>query len=73
MFIPVLYICVLQHCEFMQQNAVYEVQEECLKAAREKASWFIKHNVGATVDQSCIEVPIQQRSKENANNRKLQS
>lgn len=71
MFIPVLYICALQHCEFMQQLTYYEVQEECLKAAREKAAWFIKHNVGATVDQSCIAIPVQQRSNKNAIDRTL--
>ena len=56
LFIPVLYICLNGHCEFLQQLAVYPDEEECKQLVLEKAEMYKKID-GATVEVSCIAAP----------------
>ena len=55
-FIPVLYICLAGHCEFLQQLTVYQDVTECKEALSEKAAWY-RENTEANVDTSCISAP----------------
>ena len=57
--IPVLYICVAAHCEFMQQNSYYTNRQECMEVAEKKRQEYIK--LGAKVDATCIDVVVQKR------------
>jgi len=56
LFIPVLYICLNGHCEFLQQLAVYPDEEECKQVVMVKKEWYEK-NTTATVEVTCIAVP----------------
>jgi hypothetical protein len=58
-FIPVLYICMNAHCEFLQQLAHYTDRQKCMAAVQEKKQEFI--NMGATVDATCIDLIVQKR------------
>jgi hypothetical protein len=58
-FIPVLYICMNGHCEFLQQLAHYTDRQQCLAIVGEKKQEFIK--MGATVDVTCIDLIVQKR------------
>jgi hypothetical protein len=57
--IPVLYICVAAHCEFLQQLTHYTDRQKCMAAVQEKKQEFI--NMGATVDATCIDLIVQKR------------
>jgi hypothetical protein len=56
LFIPVLYICLNGHCEFLQQLAVYPDEEMCKQVVAIKREWY-KENTKATVDTTCISAP----------------
>jgi hypothetical protein len=56
LFVPVLYICLNGHCEFLQQLAVYPDEEECKQVVMVKKEWYEK-NTTATVETTCITVP----------------
>ena len=56
LFIPVLYICLNGHCEFLQQLTVYPDEETCKQVVAVKREWY-KENTTATVDTSCIIAP----------------
>jgi hypothetical protein len=58
-FIPVLYICLNGHCEFLQQLTHYTDRQQCMTAVRSKKQEFIK--MGATVDATCIDLVVQKR------------
>ena len=57
--IPVLYICVAAHCEFMQQLTHYTDRQQCMEAAEAKKQEYIK--LGAKVDATCIDLVVQKR------------
>jgi hypothetical protein len=59
-FIPVLYICMGGHCEFMQQLSHYTDRQQCMTAVRAKKQDYI--GLGATVDATCIDLVVQKRS-----------
>jgi hypothetical protein len=72
LFVPVLYICLNGHCEFLQQLAVYPDEEECKQVVMVKKEWYEK-NTTATVETTCITVPakvmendVKPKRKENA-------
>jgi hypothetical protein len=58
-FIPVLYICMNGHCEFLQQLTHYTDRQQCMAIVQEKKQEFIK--MGATVDVTCIDLIVQKR------------
>jgi len=58
-FIPVLYICMNGHCEFLQQLTHYTDRQQCMAVVMEKKQEFIK--MGATVDVTCIDLIVQKR------------
>jgi hypothetical protein len=64
LFIPVLYICLNGHCEFLQQLAVYPDEEECKQVVLEQAERYTKIN-GVTVEVTCVVVPakVMEQSK----------
>lgn len=55
LFIPVLYICLNGHCEFLQELAVYPTEEECKQAVLEQAEQYTKIDK-VTVVVTCITV-----------------
>jgi len=57
--IPVLYICVAAHCEFLQQLSHYTDRQQCMEAAEKKKQEYIK--LGAKVDATCIDLIVQKR------------
>ena len=64
LFIPVLYICLNGHCEFLQQLAVYPDEEECKQVVLEQAERYTKIS-GVTVEVTCIAAPakVMEQSK----------
>ena len=56
LFIPVLYICLNGHCEFLQQLTVYPDEETCRQVVETKREWY-KENTTATVETTCIIAP----------------
>ncbi len=58
-FIPVLYICMNGHCEFLQQLTHYTDRQQCMATVQEKKQEFIK--MGATVEVTCIDLIVQKR------------
>ena len=64
LFIPVLYICLNGHCEFLQQLAVYPDEEECKQVVLEQAEQYTKIS-GVTVEVTCIAAPtkVMEQSK----------
>ena len=56
LFIPVLYICLNGHCEFLQQLAVYPDEEICKQVVAVKREWY-EGNANATVSTTCIIAP----------------
>jgi hypothetical protein len=58
-FIPVLYICMNWHCEFLQQLTHYTDRQKCMETVQAKKQEFIK--MGATVDVTCIDLIVQKR------------
>jgi hypothetical protein len=57
--IPVLYICVAAHCEFLQQLTHYADRKQCMEAAEAKKQEYIR--LGAKVDATCIDLVVQKR------------
>ena len=64
LFIPVLYICLNGHCEFLQQLAVYPDEEECKQVVLEQAEQYTRIS-GVTVEVTCIAAPakVMEQSK----------
>jgi len=58
-FIPVLYICMNGHCEFLQQLSHYTDRQQCMATVQVKKQEFVK--MGATVDATCIDLIVQKR------------
>jgi hypothetical protein len=56
LFIPVLYICLNGHCEFLQQLAVYPDEEMCKQVVAVKREWY-EGNANATVSTTCVIAP----------------
>jgi len=55
-FIPVLYICLNGHCEFLQQLALYPDEESCKQVVLQQAEMYSKMS-GADINVTCIVVP----------------
>ena len=58
-FIPVLYICLNGHCEFLQQLTHYTNRQQCMAIVEVKKQEFIQ--MGATADATCIDLFVQKR------------
>jgi len=58
-FIPVMYICMNAHCEFLQQLSHYVDRQQCMKVVQIKKQDYIE--MGATVDATCIDLVVQKR------------
>ena len=58
-FIPVLYICMHGHCEFLQQLTHYTDRAQCMAIVEVKKQEFVK--MGATADATCIDLIVQKR------------
>lgn len=56
LFIPVLYICLNGHCEFLQQMAVYPTEQECKQVVLEQADRYKKMS-NAEIQVTCIIAP----------------
>jgi hypothetical protein len=56
LFIPVLYICLNGHCEFLQQLTVYPDEDSCKQTVLEKAEVY-KKMPNVTVEVTCIAAP----------------
>ena len=63
LFVPVLYICLNGHCEFLQQLAVYPDEEECKQVVLAQADKYSKIN-GVTVEVTCVAVPAKVREED---------
>ena len=58
-FIPVLYICMNGHCEFLQQLAHYTDRTQCMAIVEAKRQEYIK--MGAKAEATCIDLIVQKR------------
>ena len=58
-FIPVLYICMNGHCEFLQQLTHYTDRAQCMAAVTEKKKEYVR--MGAKVDATCVDLIVQKR------------
>jgi hypothetical protein len=58
-FIPVLYICMAGHCEFLQQLTHYTDRAQCMAAVTEKKQEYVR--MGAKVDATCVDLIVQKR------------
>ena len=58
-FIPVLYICMNGHCEFLQQLTHYTDRAQCMAAVMEKKQEYVR--MGAKVDATCVDLIVQKR------------
>ena len=56
LFIPVLYICLNGHCEFLQQLTIYPDEQECRQVVLEKSEMY-KKMPNVTVEVTCIIAP----------------
>ena len=59
-FVPVLYICVLEQCEFLQQQMFYQDKEQCKTLVDQKVQWY-RSNTHAKVDGFCVDVFVNLR------------
>jgi hypothetical protein len=63
LFIPVLYICLNGHCEFLQQLTVYPDEESCKQMVLEKAEMY-KKMANVIVQVTCITAPAKVMEKD---------
>ena len=56
-WVPVMFICVLEKCEFLQQQTVYTNRDLCVKTINEKVNWYIQ-NTAARAEGICVDVYV---------------
>ena len=56
-WVPVMFICVLEKCEFLQQQTVYTDRALCIKVIDEKVNWYIQ-NTAARAEGICVDVYV---------------
>ena len=71
LFVPILYICLNGHCEFLQQLAVYQDEKECKQVVALKKEWY-KENTNAAVETTVIAVPAKVMEKDVSPKSKLE-
>ena len=54
-WVPVMYLCVLEQCEWLQQQTFYTDKEQCKKVLASKIDWY-RDNTYAKVEGICIDV-----------------
>lgn len=52
-WIAVMYICILQQCEFLQQQTVYTDRQLCKAAIEAKVEWY-RRNAHAQAEGDCM-------------------
>lgn len=57
-WVPVMYLCILEQCEWLQQQTVYTNRDLCQKIIAEKVEWY-QRNARARVDGVCIDVNVE--------------
>jgi YbbR domain-containing protein len=50
-----MYLCVLEQCEWLQQQTFYTDKEQCKKVLNDKVNWY-KDNTQARVEGICVDV-----------------
>jgi hypothetical protein len=50
-----MYLCVLEQCEWLQQQTFYTDKEQCKKVLDDRVNWY-KSNTHAKVEGVCIDV-----------------
>ena len=54
-WVPVMYLCVLEQCEWLQQQTFYTDKEQCKKVLDDRVNWY-KENTHAKVEGICVDV-----------------
>jgi hypothetical protein len=54
-WVPVMYLCVLEQCEWLQQQTFYTEKEQCKKVLDDRVNWY-KENTHAKVEGICVDV-----------------
>jgi YbbR domain-containing protein len=52
-----MYLCVLEQCEWLQQQTFYTDREQCKKVLADRVDWY-KDNTHAKVEGICIDVYV---------------
>lgn len=50
-----MYLCVLEQCEWLQQQTFYTDKEQCKKVLDDRVNWY-KDNTHAKVEGICVDV-----------------
>ena len=56
-WVPVMYICVLEKCEFLQQQTIYTDRALCQQVIKEKVDWYLE-NTHARAEGICVDVYV---------------
>ena len=59
-WVPVMYICVLEKCEFLQQQTVYTDRALCIQTINQKVDWYNK-NTHARAEGICVDVYVEMK------------
>ena len=62
-FIPVLFVCMNGHCEFMQQRDYYKSDEACRKVVQAKKQEMTE-KFGPKIEATCIEANVSTKERE---------
>jgi len=54
-WVPVMYLCVLEKCEWLQQQTFYTDREQCKKVIDDRVNWY-RDNTHAKVEGICVDV-----------------
>ncbi len=57
-WVPIMYLCILEQCEWLQQQTVYTNRDLCQKVITEKVEWY-QRNTHARVDGICVDVFVE--------------
>jgi hypothetical protein len=50
-----MYLCVLEKCEWLQQQTFYTDKEQCKKVIDDRVNWY-RDNTHAKVEGICVDV-----------------
>jgi hypothetical protein len=50
-----MYLCVLEKCEWLQQQTFYTDREQCKKVIDDRVNWY-RDNTHAKVEGICVDV-----------------
>jgi len=60
-WVPVMYICVLEKCEFLQQKTIYTDRALCEQVIKEKVDRYLD-NTNARAEGICVDVYVELKS-----------